>query len=282
MRLPDWVLYILAVGLVVWLIFQWDNPADMAPPSMPGVDDDAGPALPPPSFADQEVLVDVGPATSNVGTAFAISTDGYWLTARHVVADCAKVGVIVGKRAAAPATVVKVADFADLAVLKTDRAPKALAIAPSDSRLRIDQLAFHVGYPQGHAGEAVSRLYGREKLVARGRYEFVEPVLAWAEVGRTRGVNGSLAGISGGPVFDADGNVIGVTIAESARRGRIYTASPDSITRLLGLAQVEPTGARAPAFTREDYGRRADDLRRDLAVAKVVCVAANAKPADEP
>jgi serine protease Do len=59
-----------------------------------------------------------------------------------------------------------------------------------------------------------------------------EPVLAWAEQGRTSGLRGSLAGISGGPAFSANGQVIGVTIAESARRGRIYTAAPTSILRL--------------------------------------------------
>jgi S1-C subfamily serine protease len=208
-----------------------------------------------------------------VGSAFAIDETGWWLTARHVVADCEDVGLIVGRRAAARVKQIKPAPFADIALLKTDRAPEALALDTEESKLRFGQLAYHVGFPQGRQGEAVSRLYRREKLVARGRYASEEPVLAWAELGRTRGLNGSLAGMSGGPVFDAEGRVIGVTIAESARRGRIYTASPASIAKLLGLANLEPVGEPAPAMTRANYGPKADLLRRSLAVAQVVCVA---------
>ena len=117
-----------------------------------------------------------------------------------------------------------------------------------------------------------------ETLVARGRYNVDEPVLAWAEQGRTSGLRGSLAGISGGPALAANGQVIGVTIAESARRGRIYTAAPSSIARLLGVEQVEAQGAPAPRLTSDNYGQESDDLRRQLAVAQVVCVA----PGDSP
>ena len=98
-------------------------------------------------------------------------------------------------------------------------------------------------------------------------------MLAWAEQGRTSGLRGSLAGISGGPALAANGQVIGVTIAESARRGRIYTAAPSSILRLLRVEQVEAQGAPAPRLTADNYGQESDDLRRGLSVAQVVCVA---------
>lgn len=277
MRIPDWLIYLAVVGAIVWVLFRLDDPKDEAPPSMPGAEA-IGPVLPPASVFDPEVLVEVGPAQSGVGTAFAIDPGGWWLTARHVVADCKDVGIIVGRRAAVRVKQVRPAPFADIALLKTDKAPEALAIDMHEDHLRIGQLAFHVGFPQGRQGEAVSRLYRREKLVAHGRYANEEPVLAWAELGRTQGLNGSLAGMSGGPVFDADGNVIGITIAESARRGRIYTASPASIARLLGIASVEPEGEPAPPMTRANYGPKADLLRRSLAVAQVVCVADDLPP----
>jgi S1-C subfamily serine protease len=213
-----------------------------------------------------------------LGSAFAISEDGWWLTARHVVDGCEHVGLIVSRGAAARVIEVKRALFADLALLHTDRAPEALAIDTSERQFQIGQRAFHVGFPQGRPGEAYSRLIGRETLVARGRYNVEEPVLAWAEQGRTSGLRGSLAGISGGPAIAANGQVIGVTIAESARRGRIYTAAPSSILRLLRLEQVEAQGAPAPRLTADNYGQESDDLRRQLAVAQVVCVA----PGDGP
>jgi S1-C subfamily serine protease len=273
---PDWLLYIIVIAAVVFVLFRVDQRAD-APEALPGATE-AGSYLPPPSMYDPEVLVEVGPVASGMGTAFAISVDGWWLTARHVVDGCQDVGLIVSRGSAVPVREVKRALFADLALLRTDQAPSALALDTSERQFQINQRAFHVGFPQGRPGEAYSRLIGRETLVARGRYDLEEPVLAWAEQGRTSGLRGSLAGISGGPAFGANGQVIGVTVAESARRGRIYTAAPSSIMRFLRLEQVEAVGAPAPRLTADNYGQESDDLRRQLAVAQVVCVA----PGDGP
>jgi len=269
--IPDWLLYIIVIAAVVFVLFRLDERAN-APEALPE-SPEAGSFLPPPSIYDPEVLVEVGPVASGLGSAFAISEDGWWLTARHVVDACERVGLIVSRGAATPVDEVKVADFADLALLKTDRAPTALAIDTSERRFQVGQRAYHVGFPQGRPGEAYSRLIGRETLIARGRYEIEEPVLVWAELGRTSGLRGSLAGISGGPALAANGQVIGVTVAESARRGRIYTAAPSSILSLLRVEHVEAEGRPAPRMSPEEYGQQADDLRRNLAVAQVVCVA---------
>jgi serine protease Do len=269
--IPDWLLYIIVIAVVVLVLFRID--AGNRAPAPEVYRPDEGAFLPPPSVYDPEVLVEVGPVSSGLGSAFAISEDGWWLTARHVVDACERVGLIVSRGAATPVEEVKVALFADLALLKTDRAPMALAIDTSERRFQVGQRAYHVGFPQGRPGEAYSRLIGREVLVARGRYEIEEPVLAWAELGRTSGLRGSLAGISGGPALAANGEVIGVTVAESSRRGRIYTAAPSSILRLLRVEQVEAQGVAAPRFSPEEYGQQADDLRRGLGVAQVICVA---------
>lgn len=274
--IPDWLLYIIVIGAVVFALFRLDQRAD-APEALPG-QNEAGAFLPPPSDFDPQVLVEVGPIASGMGSAFAISEDGWWLTARHVVDGCQKVGLIVSRGAAAPVREIKRAEFADLALLRTDSAPAALAIDTSERHFQVGQRAFHIGFPQGRGGEAYSRLIGRETLVARGRYASEEPVLAWAELGRTSRLRGSLAGMSGGPALGANGQVIGVTVAESARRGRIYTAAPSSILDLLEVEHVRPDGAPAPRLSADNYGQEADDLRRSLAIAQVVCVAAQDLP----
>jgi hypothetical protein len=98
-------------------------------------------------------------------------------------------------------------------------------------------------------------------------------VLVWAEAGRTDGLKGTLGGLSGAPALDAAGRVIGVTIAEAPRRGRIYTTVPETMRRTL-----ETSGRRlgnpqpGQPITPENYGRVADGLRRDLRVAQVVCL----------
>lgn len=271
--LPDWLIYFLVFAAILFVVFQADDEAD-APPAPPD-DGVSGALLPAPSAFDPEVLVEVGPVASGIGTAFAVDADGWWLTARHVVDACDRVGLVVARGQAAPVREVRVARFADLALLRTDRAPDPLELDRTETDFRLGQTAFHIGYPQGEPGEAASRLLGRERLVARGRYDLDEPVLAWAELGRTQGLFGSLAGMSGGPVVDGDGRVIGVTIAESARRGRIYTASPASIVQFLSLhdQEVAPEGAPGGRFTLDNYGTEADRLRRGLSVAQVVCVA---------
>ncbi|MET0181701.1 MAG: serine protease [Caulobacterales bacterium] len=269
--IPDWLIYTVVVTVLVLVLFRIDTRHD-APPAMPD-GPQSGQVLPPPSIYDPEILVDVGPVSSGLGTAFAISADGWWLTARHVVDECDRVGIIVARGAAVEVTDRRVAQFADLALLKTERAPDPLKLSDAERRFQIGQTAYHVGFPQGRSGEAASRLIGRETLVARGRYAFEEPVLAWAETGRTGNLQGSLAGMSGGPALSSGGEVVGVTIAESTRRGRIYTAAPTSILRLLGVEQITPEGDPGPRLTPENYGEQADNLRRDLAVAQVVCIA---------
>jgi S1-C subfamily serine protease len=277
MRLiPDWLLYIVVIAVVVFVLFRVDQRHD-APEALPDAPT-TGSFLPPPSQYDPAVLVEVGPVASGMGSAFAISPDGWWLTARHVVDGCEAVGLIVSRGAAARVVDVKRALFADIALLKTESAPTALAIDTSERSFQIGQRAFHIGFPQGRPGEAYSRLIGRETLIARGRYDIEEPVLAWAELGRTSGLRGSLAGISGGPALSANGQVIGITVAESARRGRIYTAAPSSILRLLRVEQIEAQGAPAERLTPDNYGQASDDMRRNLAVAQVVCVAPQDMP----
>lgn len=278
MRLiPDWLLYIVVIAVLVFVLFRVDRRQD-APEALPDAPE-TGAFLPPPSQYDPAVLVEVGPVASGMGSAFAISEDGWWLTARHVVDGCGAVGLIVSRGAAARVTDVKRALFADIALLKTESAPVALALDTSERRFQIGQRAFHVGFPQGRPGEAFSRLIGRETLIARGRYDIEEPVLAWAELGRTSGLRGSLAGISGGPAIAANGQVIGITVAESARRGRLYTAAPSSIMRLLRVEQVAAQGTPAERLTPDNYGQASDDLRRNLAIAQVVCVAPQDGPA---
>jgi len=96
----------------------------------------------------------------------------------------------------------------------------------------------------------------------------------WAEVGRTEGLTGSLGGLSGAPALDAQGRVVGVTIAEAPRRGRIYTTAPETVQRLIAEsgAPLPVAPSAGGGVTPENYGAVAERLRRDLRVAQVVCL----------
>ena len=58
----------------------------------------------------------------------------------------------------------------------------------------------------------------------RGRYSTSEPVLAWPDRS-DRGLIGTLGGIGGGPVYNVEGEVIGVTVAESPARSHLHNSA---------------------------------------------------------
>ncbi len=271
MRIPDWIVYILALGVVLFVFLPSDEDA-MAPEAPPqeAVRGEGRP-LPPPSAFDERILVQTDEPMDGTGSAFAMNQQGQWLTARHVVDGCDDIALEVQPGTLVPVRAERLSEEADLAVLYTGRAPKGLPVDPN-RELTIGTQGFHIGFPQGQPGEATSKLLSRSRLIIRGERRSEENVLAWAEKGRTRNLNGSLGGLSGGPVLSADGQVIGVTIAESPRRGRIYTTSPATLAKFLADVQVENTDASTPRpVTVANYGREADRLRRAISVVKVVC-----------
>lgn len=269
-RPPDWILYAAAVaGLVLVAVNQAErSDAPGAPPPVPGA---ADVPLPPGSpFNPKKVKKVPEPAPEEVGTAFSVSDSGVWLTAAHVVKSCSKTAVLVTDRRGVLAQVT-IAPDSDVAVLKTEGGAPALPLAPvGPSR---GQRAYHPGFPQGRPGEAATRFLGPAVLEARKRGAHGQNVLAWAEVGRTEDLKGGLEGLSGAPVLDRTGQVIGVTLAEAPRRARVYSSTPQAIRRALAAAKVKPADfARGQAITTDNYGRVADSLRRDLRVAQVVCL----------
>lgn len=270
-RPPDWVIYVLVLAALLGFSLGQRENAD-APPAPPPPDEMEGALLGPVTPFDPAVTVNAPdiPFQPASGTAFSIARDGQWITARHVVEGCRRPAIMVGGGRAVAADV-QLAPRADIAVLHTTGGPPALPVAAGQP-LRKGQRAFHPGFPQGRAGEVTSRLLGRETLRVRGRGQRDEPVLAWAEVGRTDHLDGALSGLSGAPVLDRQGRAVGVTIAESPRRGRIYTTAPDTFgPAIRGLQKAdEPLTGRS--VTIDNYGLVADDLRRDLRVAQVVCL----------
>jgi len=271
MRIPDWIVYVLALGVVLF-VFLPDEEDAMAPESPPGeVLRGEGRPLPPPSAFDERILVQTDEPMDGTGSAFALNRQGQWLTARHVVDGCDDVALEVQPGTFVPVRARRVSEEADLAVLYTGRAPRGLPV-DAGRELTIGTQGFHIGFPQGQPGEATSKLLSRSRLIIRGERSSEENVLAWAEQGRTRNLSGSLGGLSGGPVIAADGQVIGVTIAESPRRGRIYTTSPATLAKFLAEEQVENSDASTPRpYSIQNYWSQADRLRREKVVVKVVC-----------
>ena len=279
-RLPDWAIYATVVAALIMASLSRRETAD-APEAPPPVAGEEGGVIGAASVFDPAIVIRTPPgaATAEGGTAFSVSKDGVWLTARHAVEGCRKVALMVNEGSGVVADV-HTDGSGDVAVLTTLGGAPGLPLALTGP-LHVGERGFHPGYPQATPGEVTTRLIGRQTLVIRWpkrlRGARAEQVVAWAETGRTDGLTGDLAGLSGAPVLDEHGYVVGLTLAEAPRRARLYTAAPESLLRALRRLHLEPkpgAAAEPQPFTVENYGRASDALRRALQVAPVRCVKA--------
>lgn len=279
--------FIAIIGLSILQAFDDGEPfSPQMPPSMgsgtfedqgafqPAQENEQGEILPGPSPFDARSQVEAGePKNWSSGTGFAIVSNGIWLTAKHVARGCDRLGIVNDNgRIAVKARPIYISEIADVALFQTQGGPPALALDLVESDMKLGSRGFHVGYPQGKPGEVTSRLIGRELMVTQGAWRGKEDTLAWAETGRSEGLTGSLGGLSGGPAFDSAGNVIGITIAESPRRGRIITTSAASVAAALSVADITPQGKAISLPSGQDLTKIAGRLRADLKVVQVICL----------
>ncbi len=218
--------------------------------------------------------VDVGEKGSGLGTAFSIRDDGFWITAKHVVDGCDAVGLRVdGGGQPYRVRVIAVHPAADIAVLHSVQGRPAFSL--SREGFQPGQPGFHFGFPSGKPGQVSSSYLGRRELRSIGRYRQREPVVVWVERRRVPSFD-ELGGISGGPALDANGNIVGVTVAGSPRRGRILTTAPASMTAVLLQAGVNVrgkswAGLKIARGSEEGFVDVGDALRGRYSVAQVFC-----------
>jgi serine protease Do len=214
------------------------------------------------------VTIEVPDKASSTGTAFAIGND-WWLTARHVADGCDAVGLMTAPRKGIRAKQVILHPQADLALLRVPMQADPLPVETAP--LTTGQDGFALGYPKGQPGDVHGRMIGHVRMRSVGRYRIEEPVVAWAEQRRVPDTLPSLGGLSGGPLFDRSGRVVGVMVAASKRRGRFMTTDPASIDWLLADSAVSPHRGGGEPIRAEDFSARGDRLRLEKQVAKVLC-----------
>jgi len=167
---------------------------------------------------------------SRQGTSFVVDPKGAWATAGHVTDHCAAIRFVVNAQIMPPVAAPAVALGEDISLITAGlQSTAALSIA-SGTPLP-GATGYHMGFPMGSPGLVGSRLLGKTSAVRHAGQNGV--VLAWLEEWRTEEMTDELDGLSGGPVLNAKGQVVGIVSMASERRGRILTAMPAAISRWL-------------------------------------------------
>jgi serine protease Do len=151
-------------------------------------------------------------ATMSQGSGFIISPDGYVVTNNHVVEHASEVEVSLDNGKTLAAKIIGTDKRTDLALLKINDGDKFPFVDWSTGNPRIGDWVIAVGNPFGLGGSVTAGI-----VSARGREIGAGPYDDFLQIDAP--VN---RGNSGGPAFDARGNVIGVNTA-------IYSPSGGSI-----------------------------------------------------
>jgi len=234
------------------------------------------------------------------GSGFVISASGYIATNRHVIAGADLISVILDNGLHYDAAVVKSDERGDLAVLKVDAADLTPVQFGDIAGVKVNQWAFAVGNPFGLAnvdGRA-SVTYGVVSALGRqmtDRLPGNDQVHYYGNLIETSAAINP--GSSGGPLFNLDGEVIGVVTAiESAsgvNEGHGFAIPIDKYTR--GILETLKAGKEvrygflgvtvddvAPADARQvaDSGRARGARITGIDPPNGPAAAAGLKPAD--
>jgi formylglycine-generating enzyme required for sulfatase activity len=181
-----------------------------------------------------------GPGERPAGSGVIVHSDGYVLTAHHVVANARRIIVVTPGEFRTPAAVVSTDAEHDLALLKADTIGLSEASLGHAGLVRLDQEVVAVGYPFGL----------REVSVTRGRIAAV----------RTKGVQRVFQvdaavnpGNSGGPLFNAQGEVVGILTTKFTHPSGIV---PEGMAFAVPISYATPLLANIEGFDFTTVGKR--------------------------
>jgi serine protease Do len=139
--------------------------------------------------------------TNSLGSGFIVDTSGVVVTNNHVIADADEINVIMNDGTKIKAELVGVDKKTDLAVLKFKPVKPLIAVKFGDSdKLRLGEWVIAIGNPFSLGGTVTAGIVSaRNRDINSGPYDSY--IQTDAAINR---------GNSGGPLFNLDGEVIGV------------------------------------------------------------------------
>ncbi|MDC0854617.1 Do family serine endopeptidase [Candidatus Pelagibacter sp.] len=150
--------------------------------------------------------------SSALGSGFIIDEKGIVVTNNHVIQDAEDIIVRVNGNEEYKAKVIGADPLSDIAVLQLEAKEKFIPVSFGDSdKARIGDWVIAIGNPFGLGGTVTSGIISaRNRSIGLSRYE--DYIQTDASIN---------SGNSGGPLFDMDGNVIGINTAILGRNGSI-------------------------------------------------------------
>jgi S1-C subfamily serine protease len=152
--------------------------------------------------------------SSGLGSGVVISQDGSIMTAAHVIQVADVVHVKLYDGTIIPASIVGSADLADVALIKLEKVPSNLVAAElgNSDNVRVGEAVFVVGSPYGiERTLTVGYISGR-----RRPKNFSEQLIPMEFLQTDAAVN---TGNSGGPMFNMEGEVIGIVSSILSKSG---------------------------------------------------------------
>mgnify|MGYP006232229023 FL=1 len=150
--------------------------------------------------------------SSALGSGFIIDEKGIVVTNNHVIEGAEDIVVQVNGEKKFNAKVIGADPLSDIAVLKIDSNERFLTVKFGDSdKARIGDWVIAIGNPFGLGGTVTSGIISaRNRSIGLSRYE--DYIQTDASIN---------SGNSGGPLFDMNGDVIGINTAILGRSGNV-------------------------------------------------------------
>jgi serine protease Do len=198
------------------------------------------------------------PPTKGVGSGFIVSSDGYVLTNAHVVSDASEVTVTLTDRREFPAKVIGIDKPSDVALIKIAATGLPTVRFGDPAKLRPGQWAIAIGSPFGFENSVTAGVIsalGRPLNDGSGS-SYVTFIQTDAAVN---------PGNSGGPLFNIDGEVIGINSQIYSRTGG-YMGVSFAIPIDMALSVKEQLQKNGKVV-RSRIGVSVQDIRQQLALS---------------
>ena len=212
-----------------------------------------------------------------LGSGFIIDKKGIVITNNHVIKNAEDIVVIVGGDKEYKATIIGADPLSDIAVLQIDSKEKFIPVKFGNSdKARIGDWVIAIGNPFGLGGTVTSGIISaRNRTIGLSRYE--DYIQTDASIN---------SGNSGGPLFDMNGDVIGINTAILGQGGSVgigfsipSNSAKKVVSQLIEFGETKRgwLGVRIQIVTKEI----ADDEKLDEARGALVASVAEKSPSSK-